>query len=253
MTFQISESIPVQERPPQDKRLVDVKNILPPNFEVDCRIEIPEYAFQPDQWSRAFLKGLTRLDVNGQRLVEIGVGTGINAIYLLRTQRPKTVHFSDRDPRLVPLALSNIAQVLSPEEYAGKVFPAHGALDLADWCQSSGKEFDVVYACIPQVILPQGSSISNGDNLAHYYEKDKYDSDLHLYGLGLNDVLLAQAREFLPQQGSVVLNLGWRPGRKKLETLFEKNGFCPLLLHQEMIPQHAGTSLSSLCALESST
>jgi len=233
--------------------LINVNDILPSNFEGDCDIEIPEYAFHPDQWSKAFLRGLSRLDVEGKNVAEIGVGTGVNVIYLLRTGRPRSIHFSDKDARLAPLALENITKVLSPSEYDGKVFPKTGERDLADWCENFHQKIDLVYACIPQVILPHGSSINDGDNLAHYYESGKYDSDLHLYGLGLNDVLLAQAREFLPQGGSAVLNLGGRPGRKKLENLFRKNGFHPELIHQEMIAQHTGTSLDSLCALETAT
>lgn len=235
--------------------LVDISDILPTDFpqEKPVAIEVPPYAFRPDQWSKAFLRGLAKTDVYGKKCLEVGVGTGINVIYLL-TKGPANIAISDKESRCVPLACRNIRQNVKDENSWKKVLPYPGSLDLAGWLlETDDSNFDLIYGCLPQVILPQGEDINRDDALAHYYEKERYPSDLGIYGLALNDIFLQQTHPHLNPGGSVVLNLGGRPGQKTLEELFIRNGFKPTLLHHEVIAQHAETSLESLSTLEAAT
>lgn len=238
----------------QESPLSEIRDILPDDFSSDTlEIEIPNYAFRPDQWSKAFLRGLSKLDVAGKKCLEVGVGTGINVIYLL-TKSPDSIAISDKEGRCVPLACRNIRRNVAETEQLAKVLPYGRSLELASWIKSAEHDhFDVVYGCLPQVVIPEGKSIKEGDALAHYYEKDRYQSDSGIYGLALNDIFLQQVRPHLNAGGSVVLNLSGRPGQEVLEQLFRKNGFEPNLLHQEVIAQHAETSLESLVTLEIAT
>lgn len=240
----------------RDGEDVDVIEILPDDFQGDkLRIEVPPYAFIPDEWSRAFLRGLAKVHVKGKFCLEVGVGTGINVIYLL-PKSPEAIVFCDKDSRCTPLACRNIKRNL-PDNHSAHAVPYAGSLDLLAWVQGTGivrsRNFDVIYGCLPQVILPEGKQIEEGDALAHYYEGDRYTSDFDIYGLALNDMCLQQAHLCLDKDGAVVLNLGGRPGQGILEELFRKNGFEPQLLHKEVIQQHEGTSIESLVTLESVT
>lgn len=260
-----------QLKKPTETPLVSVEEIFPKDISTNgqkcsCLIEIPPFAFKPDEWSKAFLRGLSKIDVNDKELLEIGVGTGINVIYLLLARSPRSIAISDIDKRCVPLACRNIRRNVHTfyreEAFSGgplvhyptteKVFPYTGSKDLANWLGTDDC-FDIVYGCLPQVVLPKEKRIEDDDAVAHYYEKDHYPSDFGIYGLALNDLLLQQVHPHLKAGGSVVLNLSGRSGQETLEQLFRRNGFKPKLLHQELIAQHAGTSLESLVTLEVAT
>lgn len=247
--------------------LISVEEIFPEDFSQangrkhPCSIEIPPFAFKPDQWSKAFLKGLSQIDVKGKELLEIGVGTGINVIYLLLARSPRSIAISDIDRRCVPLACRNIrrnVRTFFPPgantcfETVEKVLPYAGSRDLASWLKDHDR-FDIVFGCLPQVVIPEGRHIEEGDAVAHYYEKDRYPSDFGIYGLALNDFFLQKVRPHLHAGGSVVLNLSGRPGQEVLERILRKNGFEPKLLHKELIAQHRETSLESLVTLEAAT
>lgn len=233
---------------------VDISDIFPPGTNQQCNVYIPDGSFLPDQWSRAFLQGLSKLELDGLRGVEIGVGVGINAIYLLRNKGLKDLLASDLEPHLGELSFLNVQSNLHPEEHQGRYFAARGGLDLATWL-SAADGVDVVFACIPQVgessISESGRrKLEQKGGTAHYYDKDKYPSELNAFGLGLNDVLLAQCAGVLKPGGKVILNLAGRPGFETLEQLFAQNGFDHRILHQEVIQQHQGTSLESMALIE---
>lgn len=237
----------------RDGEDVDVTEILPDDFQRDeLKIEVPSYVFIPDEWSRAFLRGLAKVHVKDKFCLEVGVGTGINVIYLL-AKSPESIAFCDKDERCTRLACRNIQRNV-PDDQRAKAVPYAGSLDLLAWAERAGtvgsRNFDVIYGCLPQVVLPEGIQINQRDALAHYYERDRYKSDFGIYGLALNACLLQQAHSCLGKDGRIVLNLGGRPGQDILEELFRKNGFEPQLLHKEVIEQHAGTSIESLATLE---
>jgi len=211
----------------------------------------PVWAFKPDHWSKSFLRGLTKLASRWKnlRVWEVGVGTGVN-LMVLRSQSPSTEwYFSDYDPRCVPLALENLLR-----SGAGKkgLYPLLGSWDLVAPPTDNGQnvpKVHVVFGCLPQV--PSETEHSVADWTSHYYDPRLYrEAHQNALGLGLNEVLLIRARNVLLPGGSVVLNLGGRPGLSKLHSLFKDAGYRSKVVWQETIPQHTETSLASLAALE---
>lgn len=248
---------------------LDVRDILPDAYDGNTIINCPPWAFTPDQWARAFLCGIKKLELNGAVVAEVGVGTGVNQLYLTRVKQPRISYGSDLDGRLPKLAAQNVLYAAG-QEANERFTPIHRNRTLLTWI--TRRRLDVVLACIPQMpkdpndstavknlnvaaqAVEGGQSIDVAtDEIAHYYDPELYPSVLNTVGLGLNDHLLQQARLVLRAKGKVILNLGGRPGRAMLEQLFTKNGFTPTLLHSELIPQHAGTDLEPLAELEEQT
>jgi hypothetical protein len=110
---------------------------------------------------------------------------------------------------------------------------------------------DTIIACVPQVPRPPEINLSDGDKTAHYYDATKYTTlQLNTIGLGLNEALLKKAKTHLKPGGKVILNLGGRPSKETLMAMFTNNGYAAAVLHEEIIPQHAETSLKPLAILE---
>ncbi len=210
---------------------------------------VPEWAFLPDQWTWAFLRGLRLAELSG-RVWEIGVGTGM-ASFFLRTWFPQIeLYFSDLDARCTELAVDN----LRGGRMLGSGLQAlHGSWDLMSHERRKAPLVDVVVGCIPQALLPRGERLNDRDNEAHYYDPKMYpESGLHHLGLGLNEALLFRAREqaVLRTGGSAILNLGGRPCLGRLLRMFRDNGYRPRVLYQEVIKQHCGTCLQPFADLE---
>lgn len=209
-------------------------------------LKVPEWAFKPDQWSHAFQRGLAKLNLNGLKVREVGVGTGINILILAQTQNAQW-YFSDYDERCVPLAMENLACVSQDI-----LHPLWGSWDLLTPPAGSEQvppKVDVIFGCLPQV--PSTLDLLVRDRRAHYYDQARYpEAHYNHIGLGLVETLLIRAKQVLLPQGSVVLNLGGRPGRDRLLTLFGESGYLPEIIHWETIEQHSGTSLESLAHLE---
>ncbi|MBI2426937.1 MAG: hypothetical protein HYV34_03735 [Candidatus Kerfeldbacteria bacterium] len=232
------------------ERLVD---ILPPDLHDGLRpewmIEIPEWAFTPDDWTFAFQRGLRTIQW-GRRLVwEVGVGTGINAIVARARNPHMRLRISDLSPRVTELAVENLRRTVGLEN----VEVLNGSWDLVtdrrESCAEIGK-VDAVVACIPQVPM-RGMDLSVCDLMAHYYNPERYtDSPMHDLGLGLNDSLLIRAHHVLVAGGHTVLNLCGRPGLNRLVQMFDRRGYTPRELHRGIIPQHIQTSIASLAELE---
>lgn len=117
-------------------------------------------------------------------------------------------------------------------------------------CSENPEAPTIIIGCIPQVPKQNGQDISQGDLQSHMYDEKKYESDMNLYGLGLNDVALSQAFELLKSGDKIILNLGGRPGIERLLAMFKKNYFKANVLHDEVIEQHVGTDISSLANME---
>ncbi|MEO8637818.1 MAG: hypothetical protein ABI430_02875 [Candidatus Taylorbacteria bacterium] len=221
------------------------------NLDTNVTIRVPEWAFKPDHWSVAFLRGLSKLTYSWKNkcVWEVGVGTGINLVVLRNQALSSNWYFSDYDARFVPLAMRNL---LSSNGKRDGLHPLYGSWDLVTPPSRGGLKpprVDIIFGCLPQV--PSEIDLSIGDRLAHYYDPAHYPSaHLNALGLGLVETLLIKARDVLAPGGKVVLNLGGRPGLKSLRSLFSGLGYKPTLVHKETIPQHSGTSLASLVALE---
>lgn len=213
-------------------------------------LRVPAWAFLPDQWSVAFLRGLLTLADSWKNkcIWEVGVGTGINQLVLGKLAPQTRFYFSDLDPRCAPLVLSNLtAAGLMDKRFTALpgiwdlVWPPEAEINLP--------KVEVLFGCLPQV--PTEMNLSVGDRLAHYYDPDHYhEAHLHHLGLGLNEALLRRAPKVLKANGQVVLNLSGRPGLRRLTKMFQACGYRPEIAHAATIAQHAGTSLASLAAME---
>jgi methylase of polypeptide subunit release factors len=231
----------------------EIKKILPPDleWEGDGTIEVPPWAFTPDAWSFAFLRGLHEVSptLSDLDVWEVGVGTGLNQLLLAKWSGAHRLYYSDYDPRCTELTANNLYQITDE-----RFVPLFGRWDLVTQVeqQMNPPQVDIIVACIPQVPTNE-TDLSKDDNLAHYYNPINYgEASLHAVGLGLNEALLKRAHSVLRKNGRVVLNLSGRPSLPRLEKMYHDCGFIPRVVHAEMIPQCPGTSLASLAAMEGS-
>lgn len=246
--------VPGAPEPFDVEHVHDVRNILPAGFSGQTTVlEVPPYGFIPDNWSKALLRGLEKLDVAGKNVLEPGIGSGINLAYLAnrqRSKRPKSLWGGDYDQRMAPVAARNIDRMLTPEERS-IVHLCEGNLSLIAWAERHNVRPDIVYGCLPQVPCPKGVHLGEGDSFSHYYDVNHHEAEIDDFGLGLQVLLLQEAKALLAKNGSVVLNLGGRPGIDLLMRMFRTNGFDPQILHQKIIQQHEGTNLEPLALRES--
>lgn len=230
--------------------IAKISEILPPDFKWkgDGTIEVPQWAFTPDAWSFAFLRGLQVIahTLTGLKVWEVGVGTGLNQLLLAKWSKASKLYFSDYGHRCTTLAAHNLEQATDE-----RLTPLFGQWDLVTRLDQAEEppRVDVVIACIPQVPTTT-LDLNTGDNLAHYYEMSRYKADLHMLGLGLNEALLRRAHSVLTSGGRVVLNLGGRPSLPRLKKMFRDCGYTPCVVHTEMVSQCPSTSLASLAAME---
>lgn len=240
----------------------DLRGILPDDFKGRTSIiRVPEYGFRPDNWSKALLRGLQKMDVAGKTILEPGVGTGPNIAYLAnrpKSARPKEIWGGDYDRRMAPVAAENCDRMLSKDERA-IIQLCEGELSLIAWAHRHNVRPDIVYGCLPQVPCPENIHLGDGDSYSHYYktddngasgQTDRHEADINDFGLKLQVLLLREAKDLLAPKGQVVLNLGGRPGRDMLVKMFEKEGFLPEIIHSEIIRQHEGTDLHQLVKRE---
>ncbi len=232
----------------------NLHDVFPADYTGGVEFEVPLYSFLPDQWTRAFLKGLAAFDgFDGKKVLELGVGVGINAAYVLQARNPTTLYATDIDGRCTAVSAKNVQHNAAPEN-AEKYQPLEGDRNLASWLTEKGFA-DVVYGCLPQVVRPTGMDLHEGNTVGHYYDPALYQSDLHHLGLGLNEFALRQLHPLLNSGASVILNLSGRPGLGQglEELLFRKNGYEPRVLHEEVIAQHVMTSIATLADVERET
>lgn len=208
--------------------------------EADLDLEVPGYTFRPNIWTEAFLTGLQTIPLAGKKVLEIGVGTGIIAIDLLKRGVQQYTGV-DIDERVLPVAQRNIA----------KKIPLAAALVTllqSDLLESlpQGEYYDLICGCLPQVGKPATVELGNEDSFARYFDEDKYESVLNVYGLGLNENALTQAKSRLRPDGSIVLVLSGRAGKNVLETLFNSKGYKPRIVFEDTIAQLRETTLATL-------
>ncbi|MCQ0987058.1 hypothetical protein [Jiella marina] len=230
--------------------------------------EAPSFAFNPtDPWTQTFQRGLELAGLKGKKVYEVGIGTGINAAFLLRQCEAAEVYGSDLDPRLVELAERNVRS-LAPEQ-ADRFHPVKGPVSLIDTDEAHARiaQSDVVIGCLPQVGDPTDPHLSAfreaqsvplaetaeakaEDHIAHYYPWAMFDTyPFNSVGLGLNEALLQRVRKHAPE-ADVVMNFGCRIGTRIIMEMFEANGYAPRLLHSQIVRQDVGTDISFFVTLE---
>lgn len=208
-------------------------------------LEIPDYTFKPNVWTETFLNGLDTIDVNNFKVVELGVGSGIVGINLIRRGVSRYIGL-DIDERILPIACRNIDKMIPGNSCDISLIKSDLLSGLGD-----EKNFDLICGCLPQVIKPPEVILGTGDTYARYFDCGNYCSNLNVYGLGLNEAALVQSKERLKPSGRVVLVLSGRAGKQVLEQMFERNGFLPKIIFETNIAQLRETSLATLVEHES--
>ena len=230
--------------------------------------DVPDFAFDPtDPWTETFQEGLRRAGLAGKHVYEVGIGTGMNAVFLLKEIGAGAVSGSDLDPRLTELSVKNV-ETLAPD-HAERFRPVHGAVSLIDTDDARAEiaRSDTIIACLPQVTSPDDAKFSafraaqdielaeeardkSADHIAHYYPWEVFDClPFNAVGLGLNEALLRRVRKAGPQ-AELVMNFGARIPRAIICKMFEANGYAPEVLHSRIVKQDEGTDISFFVTLE---
>ena len=227
--------------------LKDVSDIFPARVVAESgepRIYLPDYVFPPDGWTKVFQAGLeaygSTYSFDGKNVAEIGVGSGINALYLLQAHKPAKVYGSDINDKTAMAAALNVMLNLPPEK-ADIYRAVLGDWNLADWMPTRGS-VNVFIGCLPQAPLPKGVDIKAGNHFGDYYdptlfedgerpELKEYAHRMNELGLGLNNSALATFNKKLEVGAHVILNFGGRPGIDNLKQMFEANGFSMTILN----------------------
>lgn len=249
------------------KDTLETQPSSPPKHE-PASPEVPSFAFDPeDPWTDTFQKGLKAANLQGKKAYEVGIGTGINAAFLLSVCGADEVSGSDLDPRLIDLAEANVRSLVP--EYAHRFNPVRGPVSLIDTDEAREcvAAADVVIGSLPQVGEPgdariatirealgvplgEGAADVADDHIAHYYPWAEFDQyPFNSVGLGLNEALLQRVRQHAPH-ADVVMNFGCRIGSEIIFDCFRANGFEPEKISSQIVEQHSGTDISFFIALE---
>lgn len=229
---------------------------------------VPAFAFDPsDPWTQTFQEGLESANLTGKRVYEVGIGTGMNAVFLLKKLKAARVSGSDLDPRLAELAAQNVAELAPGDQ--DRFHPIVGSVSLIDTDAAKAEiaQTDVIIACLPQVTSPddeafavfrdahdvdlgEGAHQRSADHIAHYYPWSVFNClPFNSVGLGLNEALLRRLKKSAPQ-AEVILNFGARIPPETICAMFEANGYSPTILHSRIVKQDAGTDISFFVTLE---
>lgn len=211
-----------------------------------ANLEIPDFTFKPNVWTETFVRGLSTLDLDGKSVVELGVGSGIVGINLIKRGISRYVGL-DIDQRILPIAERNIRKSITSPSCDIDLLESDLLCGLTE-----ENNFDLVCGCLPQVCKPSEISLGTSDSFARYFDSCKYCSDLNIYGLGLNESALVQSKTKLKSDGRIVLMLSGRPGLQILGQMFEKNGFSSSVIFEKNVPQLRETSLATLVECEQS-
>jgi methylase of polypeptide subunit release factors len=214
--------------------------------------------FLPDKWTTTFLEGLLKVpigDIRGKTIAEIGVGTGVIPITLVRCGiEPLKYVGYDIDTLAGWIAKLNFDfHDLSAERFivhaGSSLFDGHPILQERQLVPPSDSFADLVIANVPQV--PSLSTSPIRDQFDYYpvpFEHVK--NPWAQRGLWLVGEILRQARRHLKERGSVVVALAGRPGKESIETLFRKHGYEPELIHSRRIAQDSDTDISAFVYFE---
>ena len=210
----------------------------------DINLEIPCFAFKPNVWTEVFLTGMDKVPVKNKNVVEIGVGTGIAAIDLLKRGVGKYVGL-DIDQRVVAIARYNIEKTI-PESIKNVRLLQSDLLESI----AVDNSYDVICGCLPQVGKPEMIKLGVDDSYSRYFDTNKYQSALNIYGLGLNEAALVQAKTRLKKDGSIVLVLSGQSGKNILNQMYHRYGYSTRILFEGSMPQPCEITLKKLIEAE---
>ena len=145
--------------------------------------EIDKYAFQPSENGLFYANSLTIK--TGERVIDIGTGTGILAIYAAK--KGATVCATDINNKLITLVEKNMQlNEVQIEIRIGTFFSDFTGL------------FDVIIANLPNEIVPESYTSSIGKQVAETFDGGKNGNELILS-------LLQQASKYMHRQSRLYL------------------------------------------------
>lgn len=214
--------------------------------------------FTPEVWSTTFLEGLLRKPLwqyQGRTLLELGTGSGWISLVLLRLTGLARALGVDLNPHAAVIARINA--VLNGfdrdgnerEDKLARRFEAMVS-DLLDEPRRLGVRAHLIVGCIPQVIARQADLETTRGlyDLSNYFVAQGVVEDQ--FGLGLNARALRESLQVLEPGGSVILNLGGRPGWAVVQRMFQRRGFEPEVPWRARIQQAGDTDIAPLAELE---
>ncbi len=226
--------------------------------------------FTPEDWSFTFYEGLARYpnsEFHHRTLAELGCGNGWISIALAKRSSPQQIYGLDINPKAIICARINL--YLNALDNNGQPYiDSEGKSilervqfhesDLLQYCLVNKTKLDKVIGCIPQVLAPDTSLISDmiPENitdeslyaLSNYCSKQGYIEDQ--FGLGLIARAVEESLEAMKSYGKIILNLGGRPGKAVLERLLTRRGFKVTTVWQTKIEQAGDTEIIPLVEIE---
>ena len=226
--------------------------------------------FSPEEWSFTFFEGLSRFSAErfeGERLAELGCGNGWVTIALALRHRLDKIYGLDINPRSVTCAQINL--YLNSFADNGELFTGASSRplwervefhtsDLLQYVLDEDHKLDRVVGCIPQVLAPDPEALlqraCESDSDQALYDLSNY-TDAHGYledqfGLGLIAKALEQSVSCLRAGGSLIFNLGGRPGTQVLEGLFLRRGCLLDKVWTTRVEQAGDTDIQALVDIE---
>lgn len=226
--------------------------------------------FTPEDWSFTFYEGLARYpnsEFHHRTLAELGCGNGWISIALAKKCSPQQIYGLDINPKAIICARINL--YLNALDNKGQPYiDSDGKSildrvqfydsDLLQYCLVNKIKLDKVIGCIPQVLAPDSTLISDmiPENvtdeslyaLSNYCSKQGYIEDQ--FGLGLIARAVEESLEAMKSSGKVILNLGGRPGKAVLDRLLTRRGFKVTTVWQTKIEQAGDTEIVPLVEIE---
>lgn len=227
--------------------------------------------FSPEEWSYTFLEGLLRRpreDYLGVRAIELGTGSGLISLALLRHTPLEHITGLDLNPEAAQVARVNA--ILNsyhedgtprPNEQGRLICESFSAeqADLLSPIRARNEKADLIVGCIPQVLsteedltdIREQSEDQRLHDLSNYFARQGVEEDR--FGLGLLARALEESIDVLNFGGKVILNVATRPGLETINSMFGRRGFEDHTLWQRRVPQASDTDIQSLVELEALT
>lgn len=152
-----------------------------------------------------------------ERFCTIGTGAGLDALVAAEVLRPGMIAVTDLHRDVVDQAMSNIlANLRAPE----RLILRSGVGDLLAPFQNSQLRFDLIYENLPNIPLPEGLSLDDGQASSSFIAArgESVPALAQRYLMDLHYAFLLQAHGFLNPDGAVLCSIG---GRLPLQAMLQ--------------------------------
>lgn len=229
--------------------------------------------FIPEDWSFTFFEGINRLPESvfkDRDIAELGCGNGWISIALAEKWSPRKIYGLDINPRAIKaswinLYLNALSEDGSPvADHEGKTLldrvEFHES-DLLAYCRRNSILLDRIIGCIPQILNPDPHAMQKIVSehaseeflysLSNYCALQGFVEDQ--FGLGLIARAVEEGISVVRPSGTMIFNIGGRPGQAVCERLFERRGFSISKLWQTRVNQAPDTDILALVEIENNS